>query len=337
MVAATFEQVAGLGLTISGSADDIRHFDREYGAFRAAPGLAPKATLAIDFAPRARSAGDGTWTDGHKTVAWTVGLSPASEADVRARISLRGQPASFARSLVQGYVVEPLMSVVAAELGSVQLPAAGVVDARGLHVLIGRSRAGKSTLAARSLAAGGEIIGDDQVFLDTTGAWRPFPRRLRLYPDIRETAPTVWGRLAPRTRALLRARRAIAALTGDFVRPSLGVGIAELGGAWDARARRAVRIVLLERSRDTTSLELQPTDVAEAVRWATAILEEQRGRLSRNVGADWLARLAAAETRERAILTEAMAGVDVKRLRLPDDWGARRAIDAAAVALGLAG
>src|ERR1043165_1397270 len=117
MSAAAFELVPGLGLTISGSADDIRHFDREYGRFRAAPDLAPKATLAIEFGPLARSGGEGTWSDGHKTVAWTVGLSPASAPDVRAGLSLRGQPTSFARSLVQGYVVEPLLSVLAAELG----------------------------------------------------------------------------------------------------------------------------------------------------------------------------------------------------------------------------
>jgi hypothetical protein len=333
MTHADFEIVPGLRLSASGSGADVRTFVREYGPFSAAVGTPGGATLTAEFGAISGSTQNELWTDEHKTVGWTVVLSGAAAPEPRLRISIRGAPASFARSLIQGYVVEPVMSVVAAELGFVQLPAAGIVDAGGLHVLIGRSRAGKSTLAARALAAGDQIIGDDQVLAGASNAWRPFPRRLRFYPDIRDTAPAVWGRLGPGTKALLTARRVVAAASRGFVRPSLGVDIAELGGRWDPRPREAARIVLLERTRDVQSAQLQATDLDEALDWATTILAEQRARLCRHLGAEWRARVAAAETRERAILTEAMAGVAVERLRLPDDWPAARAIDAAGTAL----
>jgi len=335
MTHAEFEIVPGLQLSVSGAEADVRHFVREYGAFGAAAGEPRRSTLGVELGATSGSPENEVWTDEHKTIGWTVVLSRAAAPEPRLRIAMRGAPASFSRSLVQGYVVEPVMSVVAAELGFVQLPAAGIVDGRGLHVLIGRSRAGKSTLAARALAAGDRIIGDDQVIAGASNAWRPFPRRLRFYPDIRDTAPSVWRRLASQTRGLLTARRLIAAATRGFVRPSLGVDIEELGGRWDPRPREAARVVLLERTPDVASPQLQATDLDEALDWATTILAEQRARFRRRLGTEWQARLTAAETHERAILTEAMAGVAVERLRLPDDWPAASAIDAAATALGL--
>ncbi|MET1232080.1 MAG: hypothetical protein ABWY52_04420, partial [Candidatus Limnocylindrales bacterium] len=69
-------------------------------------------------------------------------------------IDLLGVPISFARSLVQGYVVEPMLSVIAAEHDRALVPGAGVADERGLTLVLGRSGAGKSTLMARLAATG---------------------------------------------------------------------------------------------------------------------------------------------------------------------------------------
>jgi hypothetical protein len=64
-----------------------------------------------------------------------------------------------------GGVIENLLRVVAAyrllETGGVLLHSAGVVDAGSAWVFVGRSGAGKTTLASSSRAAGREILSDD--------------------------------------------------------------------------------------------------------------------------------------------------------------------------------
>jgi len=328
-----FELAPGLIVSVAGPAGDVRHFLREYGPRRVEVPEGSEPSLRVEFEAAASDGGHRQWSDGHKSVRWRVRLAgPAGPAVVG--LELRGVPRSFARSLVQGYVVEPLASVLAAERGSVLLPAAGIVDGRGLHVLIGRSRAGKSTLAARSIVRGGQILGDDKVIAGASNAWRPFPRRLRFYPDIRETAPDVWRRLPAGTRAMLVGRRLLERGTGGRIRPSLAVDAAVVGGAFDAAPRRAVRIVLLERGAGAERVDVAMSGVAEAVAWSQAILEEQRARLVRHLPDDWAARVAAIHPLEAEMLSDAMRGVPIERVRLPGGWTARRAVDAAARALG---
>lgn len=328
----------GLVLSIEGGAADVRHFDREYGPCRVgdpAAGDSPVSQLQVRFGSSVGADGGGPVVGGgHKTVSWEVGLPAAGEHPARVRIALRGLPASFARSLVQGYFVEPLLSVVAAETGSVLLPAAGIMGDGGLDVLIGRSRAGKSTLAARALAAGRHVPGDDQVMVDATGGWRPFPRRLRFYPDLRETAPRAWAALAPGTRARLRARGVVSELTRGFIRPSLAVDPAELGRRWDPAPARAARILLLERSPGAPDVAIAPSDAGRALDWAAEVLREQRSRLARVADAGWASRLSEVAARERETLGAAIDGVPVLEVRIPEAWGAQRAIAATATALG---
>ena len=336
MPRADFLMAPGLLLSVSGGGADVRHFFGEYGACQVEESVGHAPSLEVTFVRRIDGLGSAQVVQGgHKTVGWQVALSDAGDRPVRAQIAMRGAPARFARSLVQGYYVEPLLSVLAADLGLVQLPAAGVVDRRGLHILLGRSRAGKSTLATRALAAGGQSFGDDQVFVSSAGEWRPFPRRLRLYPDIRETAPGAWRRLRRSTWLALTGLRLLGAATRGFVRPSLGVVVAELGGRWDPGPRTAIRAVLLERSRDVASVESQPADSGDAIRWAHELLSQQRARIARVNDPGWASRLAVATDREAGILASAFAGVPIERLRIPDRWSARHSIEAAADALGL--
>lgn len=336
MPRADFEIAPGIRLSVSGADTDVRHFLAEYQPTQVepAPGLEP----AVDVAFVRRFEGSALphgLRGRHKTVGWSMALSSADDGGIRADVLLTGRPAAFARSLVQGYYVEPLLSIAAAEHGYVQLPAAGIVNAVGLHVLIGRSRAGKSTIATRALAAGDQILGDDQVLLSADGGWRPFPRRLRLYPDIRQTASAAWRRLRGSTRAVLTGRRFVATVTRAFVRPSLAVDVAELGGQWDATPRRATRVVLIERSSEVTNVQIGSANAAAASTWAQAILAEQRAKLRRLDDAAWAARIEAAEVREAEILAEALAGIAIRHVRIPEGWPAARAIEATAGALQL--
>lgn len=349
--AATFEFAPGLVVTVSGGRADVRHLEREYRPCRvvAAAGTGPAVPTPAGPAPATPAlevvfGRSPAWaaappsrriSGGHKSVGWNVTLSAADCRPTRVDLALRGVPASFARTLVQGYFVEPLLSVAAAEAGHVLLPAAGIVADGGLDVLVGRSRTGKSTLAARALAAGRRVIGDDQVIADAGGGWRPFPRRLRFYPDLRVTAPAAWAALESRSRSRLIARRIVATITGGFVRPSLAVDPTELGGRWDPAPIPAARILLLARDPAVSGVQVVPADTDRALGWAADVLREQRSRLASLADPGWTARLDAVAALERDLLAQAITGIPVLEVRIPGAWEAARTIESTAGALAL--
>ena len=142
MSSAQFEFAGQLRLRVTGDAAAIGHARREYGRAEA-PDAGP-VDLQVDFGPIGRGAERATAGDpapaparapargGHKTVRWRVDLDNPGDTPLVARIETSGWPASFARSLVQGYIAEPLLSVAAARRGIVLLPGAGIVLDDGL-------------------------------------------------------------------------------------------------------------------------------------------------------------------------------------------------------------
>lgn len=340
---ASFRFAHDLTLRVVGDRSAVRHARREYGAAEAIGIATPDVEIRFgsggpaggDAAALARGDTGTVGRGGHKTVAWRVRLGDPVTTPLEAAIRTSGWPASFARSLVQGYVVEPLLSIAAARRGMVLLPGAGIVLDRGLTLLLGRSRAGKSTLAARSLAAGRIVLGDDQLFVDGDCTAWPFPRSLRFYPDLERTAPTAWGRLPPRARLALRIRGAVASASRGFIRPSLAVPAAALGTGQLSGPGSIDRIILIERDADRAALVTEPSSTEAAMDWAAELLREQRERLVRLGGSHWEAAIERTAAEERLILGGAFAGVHVERLAIPRAWDAATAVDATARLLSI--
>jgi len=344
MDAATFEFAGGVRLRIQGADAAMAHFRREYG-----PCLVPdhETVDALVTIGAPSTVGTHGTPGGHKTVGWRVAVDETADdatayplgdplaPPLALRIATRGRPQSFVRSLVQGYFVEPLISLVAPGRGLVLVPSAAIASEDGLVLILGRSRAGKSTVAARAMASGRMVLGDDQVFLDRSGNCWPFPRRLRFYPDLVETAPAAYARLRSQTRRALRLRRWVAALSRGWIRPSLAVDRTELGGGWTPTSMPIGRIVIVERSTPARSVEVSSTLPAAALETAVNLLEEQRARLARAAGAAWTQRLAEAQAVESSILNESLASIAVDRIVVPDRWAAGASISALARQLGL--
>jgi hypothetical protein len=337
---AVFGFANNLRLRVMGDAAAIRHARREYGPAEVPDG--GRVDLEVTFGrvgPGTPAIADGPdhppGRAGHKTVAWRVDAGDPGAAPLVARIETSGWPSSFARSLVQGYIVEPLLSVAAARRGIVLLPGAGIVLDDGLVLLLGRSRAGKSTLAARGLTAGRAILGDDQLFVGPdANAW-PFPRSLRFYPDLARTAPASYAQLRPRTRLGLRLRAWLATISAGYVRPSLAINGSELGSEWSPGARQIARLVLLERDADVSSLEAVSTSPQQAVEWAAELLLEQRTRLAAIGGTDWSVALDRVADVERGLLERSFDDRRVDRLAIPASWDAPTAVEATARRLGI--
>lgn len=333
--AALFRFGSGVVLRVASDDATTADFVDEYGPARIADGTAdPDVSVVFGEGQLDGAFTSAAVADGHKSVRWNVRLGDADSAVLQARIGMRGWPRSFGRSLVQGYIVEPLVSVAAARRETVLLPSAGIVGPDGLIVILGRSRAGKSTLAARSLALGFETIGDDQLLVAATGSVWPFPRRLRFYPDLEDAAPLAFRALRGRTRRRLRLRGLVARLSRGFVRPSLAVDATELGGTVQTAPRRPVRLILLDR-RDVSGLVQEEVSLESAVEMAAELLVEQRSRLASVGGPDWRSAIAAAAARESTTLGQAFASISITRLTLPRAWPAAEAVAAVAGGLGL--
>jgi hypothetical protein len=319
-------------LAVGGSRRARAHFEREYGPPVPAVDAAPDVEAAVRLwrAPPARAA-----RGGHKTARWWVDLALPEARPLRVEMSIAGGPPSFALSLVQGYYVEPLVGVALAEAGYVALPSAAILSEDGALVIMGHSGSGKSSVSVRALARGLRILGDDQVVIGADGGCWPYPRRLRLYPDIEETAPEAWPRLAPATRRRLRLRRYVRHVTRGFVAPSLPVAQAELAPPAPRAPATVRRLVVVARDANLTALTKRERDAGWASEQATEVIAAQRSWFVRAAGETWRRALAATVRQETALLRAWLESLPVTELRVPDAWGAPTAVGELAERLGL--
>lgn len=331
-----YAAATGVQLAVSGHRTARAHFAAEYGAARVPPDAAHAVPLVVhvDFAVRlppdhARG--------GHKTVRWAVLLGRPQDRPLTAHVVLAGAPRRFALSLVQGFVVEPLVSLLAVEAGHVLLPAAALRHRDGAVVVLGRSRSGKTSVVARAVAGGQEAWGDDQVLLDARGTLRSWPRRLRVYPDLRFTAPAAVAALPWDQRARLRGLGAVAAASRGWVAPSLPLAWRDLGPAAQPGPAPARRLVLVERGGDHAAVQTAPLALQELVGHAADVLRDQRARLRSVIDVGWEPLLARAEHIEAQILRSALADVPAERWTAPSSWSAPEAVAALAAHLGVDG
>lgn len=348
-----FAFAPGLVLAVRGDRATLEHFGAEYGS--AAVETMPEAPVAVevdieivgrlgaDDARAERSGSDRTGgielRDGHRTTRWRAHIGPPDEPTLHARIAASGL---FGRSFVQGFVVEPLLSVAAARGGRMLLPGAGLVLEEGLVLVLGPSHVGKTTLAARALAAGHAILGDDQVLLQGDGLVRPFPRRMRLYSDLGSSAPAAHRALPTAIRVQLALRSAAEMIVGR----RLSLPVLARVPAVPHPAMRPARILLVERSAgaspaiprrvgDAGELEAVPVGQAEMRRVVLALANEQRERLAAAASDDWNLALHAVSALEAGLIRSALAGVPAQRVVIPAGWDAARSASALARTVGL--
>lgn len=309
-------------LAVEGPAWARDHFRLEYAAARF-DGCTDPPALRVTLFATAPTAARPDLGGRYRSIGWQAVTSDLDAPTVDARLVLTGRPRWFGLSLVQGWCVEPLLSVVAARAGQVLLPAAAVATNAGALVLMGRSGAGKTSLCAQALSAGLSVVGDDQVLVGADGC-RRFPRRMRLYGDLAATAPSAHRGLDTRRQLALHVRGAVRRLSRDRVSPPLPVPAEELGRT-TAGPLPVARVVVLDRA-DVDTPRWSDMAVDQAVQAGQALLTQQRSHL-------------ASAERHRSVLrhtadveASTLSGVlasagDRRRLSFPARWSAAEAVD----------
>ncbi len=326
----------GLTVSIRGERRPRAYFRAEYAsAARQASPEVPAVEAVIGARIRGADVvptGEPELSGAHKLARWRVSVPVRPELDtMRVAVAVRG-PLGLA--LVQSHVIEPLVSLAAVRAGSVLLPGAAIAQGDRTVLLLGRSRSGKTSLAARALASGLRVLGDDQVIINADRECLPFPRRLRLYPDLSRTAPAAFAALRPSVRTRLAALGRVNALTRGFVAPPVSVSASAIGANATGPLRLLIGEVVVVRRARVDALTLEPLDAGELAAETDDVVMGQRSELFKVPGVR-----AAYETllaHERAIISCALAAAPARRVLVPDSWTSEQAVGALARELELA-
>ncbi len=322
-------------LAVDGDPLARRHFAGEYGEVAVREPLA--ATVEVSFGEGGGGDGgsrDGPWIQGgHKTMRWRTRLSDPGAETLKASVAVAGWPRRYGMSLVQGYQVEPLLSISAARGGAVLLPAAAFAAEGKAVILLGLSGSGKTSLSMQALALGYPLFGDDQVLLTPDGCCRPFPRRMRLYPDLRKRIPLAYERLPRMARAKLQLRRLARFASAGWLSPSLAVSPACLCRADPPAPAPIGRIVILIRTSSPGEPRFSNVTTGEAIDCGVHCLTQQRKHLAAGRD-DWAAALRDTEQVEAGLLGRAFACAPAMKVVVPTPLDAP-AMTNVARALGL--
>jgi hypothetical protein len=326
----------GLIVSVRGERRARNYFHEEYAAAALAtnsvvPMLEATIRARMHRGPGGVAPDEPELRGTHKLARWRASVPLRCDADtLSVAVDVRG-PLGLA--LVQSYVIEPLMSLAAIRAGSVLLPGAAIARGGDALLLIGRSRSGKSSLAARALAAGLHVLGDDQVVIDVRGECRPFPRRLRLYPDVALTAPAAFAALPPSVRRRLTALRRVNALTRGYVAPPVSVSPSSLAADANGGAPIGLGEVVVIHRAPVDDLTFECLDRGEVEAEAEDVLRAQRSKIFSVAGVP--AAYESLLAQERAIVSRALSAAPARRVLVPTAWPAERAVGALARELEL--
>jgi hypothetical protein len=209
---------SGVTLRIQSSQREVlAHFREEYrhGAAEAdGPAdvevYAGKEAIAASSDPYLLERGFG---GRHKILRWRVGIAGIDESTTRIAFEGGGQ---MVISFLQTFYAEPLLRLKFASRGYALVHAACVARDGGSVLFPAGSAVGKSTLTLQHAAEGYPVQGDNYVILAPDGRTLAFPRRMRIYSDLKRTAPQVFGKLPAAEQRRLRAAGIIKRLSAGY-------------------------------------------------------------------------------------------------------------------------
>ena len=315
---------SGVTLRIqSAQSDLLDHFRGEYGEGAGeAPGppdvevYAGKAAVASSPDPELLARG---FAGRHKILRWRVGVAGIDQDTTTVAFEGAGQ---MVISFLQTFYVEPLLRLKFAARDHALVHAACVVK-DGCSVLFpAGSAVGKSTLTLQHAAAGQPVQGDNYVVLSPDGRTLVFPRRMRIYSDLRSTAPEVFRRLPAAEQRRLRVAGIIKRLSAGYSNQPRRLTVQQMLAGSKACPEARLRAVFLLKPYVGEGLsEPMPQSVDEAIARMQAISAMEAKYLETALGATGAAPPAAYTeqvlAREREVLSRALKDVPIFELLVP--------------------
>ena len=315
---------SGVSLRIhSAQAELLAHFRGEYGEGATEAQGPPDVEVYAGRAAVASSPDPGLLANGfagrHKILRWRVGVAGIDQDTTIVAFEGGGQ---MVISFLQTFYVEPLLRLKFAERGHTLVHAACVVrDGRSVLFPAG-SAVGKSTLTLQHAAAGQPVQGDNYVILSPDGRTLAFPRRMRIYSDLRSTAPEVFRQLPAAEQRRLRVAAIVKRLSAGYSNQPRRLTVQQMLAGSKACPEARLRAVYLLKPYTGEGLsEPRSQSVVEAIERMQAISAMEAKYLETALGAtgavpppEYTEQVLA---REREVLTRALKDVPIFELLVP--------------------
>ena len=301
----------------------LAHFRGEYGAGAGESSGPPDVEVYAGKAAVASSPASGLLARGfagrHKILRWRVGVAGVEEETTRLAFEGSGQ---MVISFLQTFYVEPLLRLKFTARDRALVHAACVVK-DGCSVLFpAGSAVGKSTLTLQHAAAGQPVQGDNYVILSPDGRTLAFPRRMRIYSDLRSTAPEVFRRLPAAEQRRLRVAAIVKRLSAGYSNQPRRLTVQQMLAGSKACPEARLRAVFLLKPYVGEGLsEPKRQSPEEAIKRMQAISAMEAKYL--DIALDAMGATPPAEyteqvlARERDVLSRALTDVPIFELLVP--------------------
>ena len=324
LLSETYLFPSGVALRIHSTQRDLlAHFRGEYGEGTGEPSGRPDVEVYAGKAAVASSPDPGLLASGfagrHKVLRWRVGVAGIDQDTTTVAFDGGGQ---MVISFLQTFYVEPLLRLKFAARDHALVHAACVVK-DGCSVLFpAGSAVGKSTLTLQHAAAGQPVQGDNYVILSPDGRTLAFPRRMRIYSDLRSTAPEVFKRLPAAEQRRLVVAGIVKRLSAGYSNQPRRLTVQQmLAGSKACPEARLQAVFLLKPYFGQGLSEPKRQSVDEAIERMQAISDMEAKYLETALGATRAAPPAAyaeqVRAREREVLSRALKDVPIFELLVP--------------------
>ena len=204
----------------------LAYFDAEYGPFRTADTTDVQLNVHVGKQSNmAHPTGAIVHRRQHKLTRWTVTFTDLESE--RTCIEFDGLGV-MTLPYLQSFYIEPLLWFKLLPRGHALVHGASVCQGSKSRVFVGSSRVGKTSLTLSQAERGNAVQGDNYVILSPDGTSIAFPRRLRVYPDLRTSLPTIHRRLPFTTRTRLKSYAILNWLSRGYANPATRLALAQL-------------------------------------------------------------------------------------------------------------
>ena len=237
----------------------LAYFDAEYGPLRTAGTADVQLSVRVGKQGKITHSTDAiVYRRRHKLTSWTITLSDLESE--RTSVEFDGHGV-MTLPYLQSFYIEPLLRLKLLLRDHALLHGASVCNGSKSRLFVGGSRVGKTSLTLSQAERGNAVQGDNYVILSPDGRSIAFPRRLRVYPDLRTSLPTIHRRLPFTTRTRLKSYVILNWLSRGYANPATRLPLAQLVPDCKVMPEATVKSVFVLR-RHTGSGLVGPTPIS---------------------------------------------------------------------------